>query len=60
MKGFIEVLTKDGNVFINVNHIVVIIPNGDNTGVYFVDGKISEMEIIMPYNDFKQLIVKAL
>ena len=60
MKGFIEVLTKDGNVLINVNHIVVMIPNGDNTGIYFVDGKISAMEVIIPYNEFKQLIEQAL
>lgn len=56
MNGFIEVPTKEGNVLINVNHIVVIIPNNENTGVYFVDGKISAIEITMSFEEFKQLV----
>lgn len=60
MKGFIEAPTKDGNVLINVNHIVVITPSGDNTAVYFVDGKISAMEITMQYDELKPLIEQVL
>lgn len=56
MKNFIEVPTSDGNIMINLNHVVVVIPNNNTTVLHYVKGNVKGTEITMNYVDFKSLL----
>lgn len=56
MKNFIEVPTSDGNIIINLNHVVVVIPNNNTTVLHYVEGNVKGTEITMNYVDFKSLL----
>jgi hypothetical protein len=61
MKQFIEVSTRrDGNVLININNIVLIIPEENGSAIFLVDCQIKVYDVTNTYEEIKNLICQAL